>query len=351
MEVLFISDSWPGSEKVRVRLPKQALQLRGHRVGVTSLECFNPESRPDVAVFVRTFPVDVAPYVSRLRKMGSLIVYDTDDALDLALRNSQVHFKTRLLLESVFYLWENADLVTTSTERLAQHLRAHNPKVTVLPNCVDLSEWQEPVRHRQKCRIGYQGTATHLGDLLPILDVIRDLQKIYRFDFVIHGLAPSGNSLETWFRQRTNDSVVKRAALDFDKVLSKLMQKLSEISCTFSPYVPIEEHAPRLRNLELDIGLCPLNEGDFNSAKSCLKYYEYALSGCMTLASRVLPYTTELDLAYTPENTYDSWRSKLEFFIISAERREEALRHQAAWVRANRDIHSNIQKWEEAYEP
>ena len=97
--------------------------------------------------------------------------------------------------------------------------------------------------------------------------------------------------------------------------------------------------------LALNIGIAPLVEDSFNRNKSCIKYYEYALSGAVTVASRVLPYSTEVSI--TSKNNRQSWKDTLES-LIGADR--DALWHQQRdWVLANRNIEQNVELWEQVY--
>src|SRR5258706_9442943 len=90
------------------------------------------------------------------------------------------------------------------------------------------------------------------------------------------------------------------------------------------------------------IGIAPLLDDQFNRHKSCIKYYEYAMSGAVTLASHVVPYSTEVPI--TAKNNRESWKRKLEE-VLQADR-AKLFREQRDWVLANRDIEKNVELWE-----
>ncbi len=129
------------------------------------------------------------------------------------------------------------------------------------------------------------------------------------------------------------------------RTIKRFREKLSGIQHEFHPSIRTVEHAQKVCDLALDIGIAPLEENRFNSNKSCIKYYEYAMSGTVTVASRVLPYSEEVNL--TAKNNRDAWKEKLEWALNTD--RELLLREQREWVLAHRNIQANVTMWERAY--
>ncbi len=121
------------------------------------------------------------------------------------------------------------------------------------------------------------------------------------------------------------------------------MDKLSGIRYEFHPNVPLDQHPQKVCDLKLDIGIAPLLDDQFNRHKSCIKYYEYAMSGAVTLASHVVPYSTEVPI--TAKNNRESWKRKLEE-VLQADR-TKLYREQRDWVLANRNIEKNVELWEQ----
>jgi hypothetical protein len=130
------------------------------------------------------------------------------------------------------------------------------------------------------------------------------------------------------------------------KSIKHLLAKLEGIRYEFQPSVPIGKHAQKVCDLALDIGIAPLLENTFNRNKSCIKYYEFAMSGAVTLASHVLPYSTEVPV--TAKNNREAWKNKLEM-LLNADR-ERMLQEQRDWVLSNRNMQTNVELWERAYE-
>jgi hypothetical protein len=69
------------------------------------------------------------------------------------------------------------------------------------------------------------------------------------------------------------------------------------------------------------------------------------MSGAVTLASHVVPYSTEVPI--TAKNNRESWKRKLEE-VLQADR-VKLYREQRDWVLANRNIEKNVELWERVF--
>jgi hypothetical protein len=128
-----------------------------------------------------------------------------------------------------------------------------------------------------------------------------------------------------------------KSALDFAKQLQR--SRMWHV-----PFMPPELHPVTLSKCDLDIGLAPLEDTSFNAGKSCVKYYEYASVGTVTLASNVQPYSDEVN--YLTKNTFKDWYNKLEKLITDVEFRKKILAKQQTWVKENRSIEAIGLPWE-----
>ena len=95
-----------------------------------------------------------------------------------------------------------------------------------------------------------------------------------------------------------------------------------------------------------DIGICPLEDVVFNNSKSCLKFYEYSACGMATIAPRILPYSEEVDYTYADLNDFENKFKKL---LKDKELRREVAQRQMKWVLENRDINKIVNKWIKIY--
>ncbi len=342
MNIFIFTETHSGCYKWRGAIPAKYLRRRGHTVQIFSDKSARSNVGPDAIIFAKTHFAEAKPLVEWCKKNSVRVVFDTDDALDLVQPENLNYAGLQQTLPAYEFLLKEADVVTTTTDTLAAHLRNWNPNVAVIPNSVDADEWT-PKPRGDGVRIGWTGSPTHFADLPIALDVVRDLQKKYPFTVVLQGicLEPSLEAL--------HDSLLRRRGKQFfqtpvGKSFKKFLEKLSGIRYEFHPSVPIEDHARKVCDLALDIGIAPLLDDRFNRNKSCIKYYEYAMSGAVTVASRVLPYSTEVPI--TAKNKREAWTQQLEFALTT--NRDSLWREQRDWVLTNRNIETTAPLWEQA---
>jgi hypothetical protein len=339
MNIFLLTETSSGCYKWRGAIPAKYLRRRGHDVQVFAN---GPQSVsvPDVMVFYRAHYPEAVKLMEWCKKNSIRSVFDTDDALDLVPPENLNYAAVQSRLELYQRLLSAADVVTTTTETLAAHLRRLNPNVVVVPNSVDPEEWT--VRPKKDClRVGWTGSPTHFADLAVALDAIRELQKKHRFLLVLQGICTESTLEELYDVLRARhgkkfwDSPLGRSIKHF-------MAKLSGVRYEFHPNVPLERHPATVCDLALDVGIAPLLDDRFNRHKSCIKYYEYAMSGAITVASHVLPYSTEVPL--TAKNNREAWMEKIVTALETD--RESMSRQQREWVLTHRNIEHNVALWE-----
>jgi len=342
MNIFLLTETASGCYKWRGAIPAKYLQRRGHKVQIFDSKA--PVEAPDVMVFYRAHFQEGIKIAEWCKRNGIRVVFDTDDALDLVPPENLNYKAVQQRLALYDHLLRGADVVTTTTETLAAHLRKFNPNVTVVPNSVDPEEWEMPAeRHTQdhQIRLGWTGSPTHFADLGVALDAVRELQK--KRDFL---LALQGICAEPSLDELMQVLLIRHGRQFFEKPLGRtikrFMDKLSGIRYEFSPNVPVAEHARKVCSLSLDIGIAPLTDNPFNRHKSCIKYYEYAMSGAVTVASHVLPYSDEVSL--TAKNNRDAWKQKLESVLDGD--RAAMWRQQRDWVLQHRNIETTVELWE-----
>jgi glycosyltransferase involved in cell wall biosynthesis len=341
VNIFFLTETESGCYKWRAAIPGKYLRRRGHTTQVLSKEP-RDYAAPDVLVVYRAHFMEGHKIVEWCKKNSIRVVFDTDDALDLVPRDNVAHAGLQERMNIYDFLLEAADIVTTTTETLASYLRSWNPNVVVIPNSVDPEEWQP--RHPAptgEIRVGWSGSVTHFTDLALVLDAVREVQKKKPFTFVLQGLCEEP-TVEEFYERHVHEFGKKFEESAYGKSIKRFLAKLAGIRHECHPPVGFAEHPRKVCDLNLDIGIAPLLENTFNQHKSCIKYYEYAMSGAITVASRVLPYSTEVPV--TAKNRRDAWKQKLEWALTVD--REPLWREQREWVMAHRNIEKNVELWE-----
>lgn len=341
MNICLLTETLSGCYKWRGAIPAKYLARRGHKVQILSSE--TQYEAPDVLVLYRAHFPQAIKIVEWCKQNNIRVVFDTDDALDLVPPENLNYKALQGRLPLYESLMRSADIVTTTTETLAEYLRKWNPNVVVIPNSIDPEEWTPLPRNTGEARIGWTGSATHFADLAVVLDAVRDVQKRIPFTFVMQGICKESTLDELFDNLR-----IKWGNALFETPLGRsikhFMEKLAGIRYEFHPNVPIQQHPQKVCELGLDVGIAPLLDDPFNRYKSCIKYYEYALSGAVTLASHVLPYSAEVPT--TAKNNREAWKRKLEE-VLQADR-AKANREQREWVLTHRNIETNVELWEAA---
>ncbi|MCU1336569.1 MAG: hypothetical protein JWO19_2150 [Bryobacterales bacterium] len=342
MNIFFLTETESGCYRWRGAIPAKYLRRRGHMVQILS-DNFQAYEAPDVLVIFRAHYPTANRIVEWCKQRSIRVVFDTDDALDRVPRENVHYRELQGRLDLYHFLLEHADVVTTTTPVLAADLRQRNPNVVVLPNSADPEEWTVRPR-REDLRIGWTGSATHFHDLAVALPAIRELQKRHPFTFVLQGLCDRPN-LEEFYAELVSTHGKPFMNSPLGKSIKRFLAELAGIRYEFHPMVRFDNHPEKVCELALDIGIAPVVEDPFNRNKSCIKYYEYALSGAITVASRVLPYSAEVPI--TAKNSRQSWKETLES-LLDADR-DRLCREQRDWVLTYRSMQRNVELWEQVY--
>lgn len=355
MNVLFMMDSpmayMSGIWTHRTNTPCTALGKRGHGVKQVAIGNTVPDRLmewPDVVVFGRAYPSQYDPIklMHDYKKLGKRVVYDMDDDFWSVNKDNPSVLVSNAHKDQYEGMIEAADVVITPSTVLAKKFKKHFKKqVFICPNGIDDAEYQErPHAPDQILKIGYMGAASHWRDLQLIGGVIADLQKKYDFIFTLYGLVgePLESALYTYTKILQNNFQPEKA--DYHKAALGFAEQLRGTRMWHVPFMPPELHAKTLASCDLDIGLAPLEDNEFNRGKSNIKFYEYASVGTVTLASDVMPYNSEVD--YVAKNTHKDWYEKLERLIVDEDFRLKTLEKQRAWVKKNRSLEAIGLDWE-----
>lgn len=194
---------------------------------------------------------------------------------------------------------KTADYVTTTTDEYAGILKEYTPKVSVFANFADfLDDQYVPkktnlvnAKGEKIIRIGVTGSVMHKYDMKILSGVARALKKngfIHRVQFVLAGYANNKYYYEYERILTNNYSIVSPA---YKKKLLKYANK--DVSADNEPYRRIGWMASSeymaMYN-DIDVLLAPLENTEFNRAKSQIKYVEAGAMRTLFVGSNVPSY-------------------------------------------------------------
>lgn len=219
--------------------------------------------------------------------------------------------------------FKKSNLVTCTTELLRQEFLKINPNVSVLPNLIDPQFFMTAEMVKRDIRIGWQGGASHYEDLYMVKDHIIEILKTHdNVKFVFFG----------------------------DSRFQNLFNKAPKDKIEFHNWVSHSVYPYKLGLLNLDIGICPLVDNQFNRNKSAIKWMEYSAIKVMTLASDVSPYK---ELIRNNENgmlVKDSdWTLALGEAIKDVSLRQRIANHAYEDVMENHNANKKANLWIDAY--
>lgn len=341
MKVYFMNSFLEGCWYVRSLLPMVAGGWDGDKTSLRS-ERMKPDAKArgsidaDVCVFHRPNDQRAIDAAKILKRLGRKIVMDNDDTYkgsdDMKLGN---------LLESVDKSLDefgrNADLITCSTEFLANEYRKLNKRVVVLKNCVDPDDWPEPLRNEgEKVRIGFVGSVALNGDFEGFIPTLQELNKREDVQLVLFSL-PAVKDNQPVVNGLYKDDVLFWNALNIE----------------WHPFVDMVDYFDTLNELKLDIMVIPRKDNYFNRCKSNIKFLEASMLEIPVVAQGFSdgnsPYQT-FDSGYMDVVVDDTkWMDALDPLIKNKQLRRERGARAREYVLNNYNIHENVWRWEEAY--
>ena len=245
----------------------------------------------DVYVISRLFPgPDSQLMVEAIFAKGKPVIYETDDLL-IGLPEDNMHARDYAahvpFIEAVM---ARAQAVVVSTPGLAARLRRFNANVHVLPNLVDYAQFQRvPPENGRQVNIGVVGTSAREGDFALIDETLRAICQEYG----------------------------KRIRIKFVGAMPKAW--VGHPNAELVPFTAdYGGYAARMKGLDLDIGLAPLVDNDFNASKSPIKWLEFSALGMAGIFSHVPAYKDVVEQGKTGllvDNRTEKWINALKLLI------------------------------------
>lgn len=305
----------------RVTLPLDQLKANGWKI---TYQAGAPPPEAEQAKIVVGQRLDRSDVLGLWRRMAlkHRLVYELDDDIfhiDAINWLAYRVYHQPDVQDAVAHCAEVADMVTVSTEPLAEVMRQFSSNVVVLPNFVPeyLLTMERP--RPDRLTVGWTGGASHGYDVRVCAPAVR-------------------------------------AFLDWDCKSAQLHIQGTDFRGTFGHLnARHTDWAPRPQDyyklLDFDIGLAPLADTTFNRSKSYIKALEYAALGIPVIATDLDPYNTFIIDGVTGflVRKEKEWRDRLRLLAADTDFREtmgvKAREHAAAFT-----IEGNWHRWAEAYQ-
>lgn len=359
MKVFMIGGPLMGCNYARLLMPMWANGWDGNYVGLeTPMKqasmCVDSIKDADVVVFHRPENHNWHEVALACKQMGKKIVFDNDDTFKLdhyhpffAVAGKK--FKENLEVKNnlLYNFITNSDLVTTTTEFLADEYRKINPNVVVLPNCVNPMDWPEPERNEDDIvRIGLTGSVSYAHDFEVIESVLRELGQRDDVKIVLMGqntIGKAGSKLLTTKEQKLERKVLKKEIEFWGSI--KNLEHLG--------WVPMADYFTALNDLKMDFMLIPRRENAFNRAKSNIKFLEASMLEipCIMSSFKGGPYEKDIDgkNGILVKNNSVDWRKAIERLIKDKKLRREIGKEARKYVLKNYNIEKRGKEWANAY--
>lgn len=315
----------------------------------------------DLFIIPRPSELQIVNLMKELQKLGKKIVVDIDDNLfkisplsphyqEFGTTNVKYQFPdgkvdlwkhgenidlqvNRDRLEVLSLGLERADMITVTTEILADYYRQFNDNVKVLPNCIDGRIWKKlPLRKPvDEIRIGWQGGSSHFEDICLLKDVLPEI--IFKYPQV--KLVFMGSMFKSVFK------TIPKNRLEHHN------------------WVPTPAYPYKTAILDYDIGLIPLQGTDFDRCKSVIKWIEFSSLAVPTVTSYVLPYTEVAQVSpsecddngyFIENNDPNSWVKAISLLIENKLARTGLGSNAREYVNKHFDINTQYHRWIDSYQ-
>lgn len=302
----------------------------------------------DVVVFHRPMDKKQLEAAKLLKQAGKMIVMDNDDTYIpdsgvptqmFGALNDKLKKAVRNIDSVLKDFAKEADLVTVSTDFLAEEYKSVTDKVVTLGNCIDPMDWSNPKRNEtDEIRIGIVGSVASNQDyqiIIPLLDKLKENPKVKICLFAL----PKKSEGTKW-------------AVEMYKPEFEFWDKYN---VEWTPFCQVEDYMDILNNLKLDIMLIPRADNYFNRAKSNVKFLEASMCAVPVIAQGfpdgLSPYqvnpedTKHLIIA----NNEQEWIDATIDLIDNKDKRREMGDKAREYVINNYNIAKNAHKWDDAY--
>lgn len=321
----------------RMETPAKYLDLTNLYVECTQVEViYDMLLEYHTIVVQRTHSWDHYYILERLKKLGKRIIYDIDDDIfNIPMWNPASKVIKADQIAAARAIMELSDVITTPSDVIKERFGLQN-KTVVIPNAIDLDDWPPMTGTPEDLkligsldgfqRIFWQGSASHEQDWSVCMTAIENLlKKRDNLRLVLLGYMP------------------KQIREKLSSLESNWMHRIE-----FGEFSNVETYIRIMKQIRGDVGICPLVDDTFNSAKSSLKVVEYAAACLPSVSSNCTPYKEVITdgkngyLASTPEE----WEQKISELLDSPEKSLGIVRECRKMVSEKFNIKKVVKDWQ-----
>lgn len=221
---------------------------------------------------------------------------------------------------------ETCDMVSVTTDILADVYREYTDNVVVLPNTIDMGLWKSlPLKKEnpEQLKLHWGGGSSHAEDLMMVNDaLIHILNKYPHVTLTLAGCKWEGS-----------------------------LQGIREDRIEEIPWTPTPAYPYRMAINNPDIAFIPLVGNKFNACKSNIKWLEMAALEVPSVTSLVSPYMEEYDgtNGVFVENTTEAWIKGISALVEDPILRATMASAARKTVENKYNIQKEYVQWEKAY--
>lgn len=228
-------------------------------------------------------------------------------------------------------LLREATALTVSTPQLVQVYKEYNKNIYLVPNAVDLKDWKWPFRHHPRPTVGWMGSMAHFKDH-GVLELVYH-EVVLKYPDVVFSFL--GHMLPEHIKGLNRDNWEIKPGISW-------WEGNPDSDMTF----------PRLMSLTgYDVGLAPLIESQYNSARSLAKWFEYTMTGIPMVASEWGPYISLRDGqdAYLVK-TKEGWVEAITYLLENKNERNRLITTARERISSEFTIEHTLPAWGKVFD-
>ena len=254
---------------------------------------------------------------------GGKVIYEWKDGENI---NISLNRKRQ---DEIKWSLETCDMLTVTTDILAQEFSQYCGNVRVLPNCVDMKIWNRlPLirKNPDEIRIYWSGGHSHWEDLFIVKQTLIEIARKHKnVKIVISGWKPVG-----------------------------MEEEYPTDQFEFRPWTDTVAYPYTTAIADPDIAIIPLVDNAFNRCKSPIKWIEMSSLKVPSVVSMVSPYQELIPLKednaiFIERNDPNAWIKGIEMLINDAELRKKIGQNAYDTVKEHFDINTQYPAWANAY--